>query len=167
VNELVQWLGWPPELGARLEKRIIDAFGLTILTWHFVLELLPTLDHGPAWMITILRDLCYDGREQRSSVSIPPAILARMCGLQGKWMRQTLNTWLRKPLVEAMAADEDLGDRVLGPEKPHRYHVSFFDAILSDDGSRASGTTPRSAQDDPSRASGTGVEAKWHNIKPL
>lgn len=162
VNELVQWLGWAPELGMRLEKRIMDAFGLTILTWHFVLELLPLLDHGPAWMITILRDLCYDGREQRSSAFLPPATLARMCGLQGKWMRQTLNTWLRKPLVQSMAADEDLGDRALGPEKPHRYHVSFFDAILSEDGSRASGTTPQFENGDGSRASGTGVEAKRH-----
>ncbi len=162
VNELVQWLGWPPELGMRLEKRIMDAFGLTVLTWHFVLQLLPALDHGPAWMITILRDLCYDGREQRSSALLPPVTLARMCGLQGKWMRQTLNTWLRKPLVQTMAADEDLGDRVLGPEKPHRYRVSFFDAILSENGSRESGTTPQSDQGDPSRASGTGVEAKRH-----
>ena len=162
VNELVQWLGWPPELGERLEKRIIDAFGLTILTWHFMLELLPALDHGPAWMITILRDLCYDGREQRTSVLLPPATLGRMCGLQGKWLRKPLNTWLRKELVQVMVADENLGDRTLGLDKPHRYHVSFFDAIPAGGASRPSGTTPQSENGDGSRPSGTGVEAKRH-----
>jgi hypothetical protein len=89
INELVQWLGWEPELGMRLDQRIMAAFGLMVLTWHFVLNLLPALDHGPAWMVTILRNLCYDGREQRSSTMITPIELGRMCGLKGKWMSAT------------------------------------------------------------------------------
>ena len=133
-------------------------------------------------MVTILRDLCYDGRDQRSSTTLPPATLARMCGLKGKWSASSLNTWLRKELVQSMVVDENIGDRTLGSEKPHRYHVSFFDAVLSEQpetgsagsGSRASGTgvegkwhKDRGQVAQAARASGTGVEGKWHNIKPL
>jgi hypothetical protein len=152
INELVQWLGWEPELGLRLEQRIMAAFGLMVLTWHFVLNLLPLLDHGPAWMVTILRNLCYDGREQRSSTLIAPLELGRRCGLKGKWMPATLGDWLRKPIVQSMAQDDNLGDRSLGAENPHRYRVSFFDTILNE--ATTSGK--------PSRASDTPVEGKWH-----
>jgi len=174
INELVQWLGWSPELGLRLDQRIMAAFGLTILTWHFVLNLLPALDHGPAWMVTILRNLCYDGREQRSSTLIPPIELGRMCGLKGKWMPATLGDWLRKPIVQSMAIDENLGDRSLGSEKPHRYQVSFFDTILNEapenkKTSRASDTTiegkchqGRGQVSPASRASDTTVEGECH-----
>ena len=153
INELVQWLGWEPELGIRLEQRIMAAFGLMVLTWHFVLNLLPVLDHGPAWMVTILRNLCYDGREQRSSTLIPPMDLGRMCGLKGKWMPATLGDWLRKPIVQSMAIDENLGDRSIGADKPHRYFVSFFDTILN--------KTPDNKK--PSRASDTTIEGKCHS----
>lgn len=153
INELVQWLGWEPDLGLRLEQRVMAAFGLVVLTWHFVLNLLPVLDHGPAWMVTILRNLCYDGREQRSSTLISPVELGRMCGLKGKWMSATLGDWLRKPIVQSMAADENLGDRSLGAEKPHRYQVSFFDTILNE--------TPEPEKS--SRASDTRLEGKWHS----
>ena len=152
INELVQWLGWAPDLGMRLDQRIMAAFGLMVLTWHFVLNLLPALDHGPAWMVTILRNLCYDGREQRSSTMITPTELGRMCGLKGKWMSATLGDWLRKPVVQSMAVDENLGDRSLGAEKPHRYHVSFFDTVLNE--------TPETKKG--SRASDTTIEGKCH-----
>ena len=152
INELVQWLGWEPELGIRLEQRIMAAFGLVVLTWHFVLNLLPVLDHGPAWMVTILRNLCYDGREQRTSTLLAPMTLGRMCGLKGKWMPATLSSWLRKPIVQGMALDENLGDRTLGAEKPHRYHVSFLDTILPE----------KPEIDEGSRASDTRVEGEWH-----
>jgi hypothetical protein len=79
--------------------------------------------------------------------------LSRMCGLKGKWMPATLGDWLRKPIVQSMAIDENLGDRSIGADKPHRYFVSFFDTILNE--------TPDNKK--PSRVSDTTVEGKWHS----
>ena len=73
-----------------------------------------------------------------------------------------------------MALDENLGDRTLGAEKPHRYHVSFLDTILPEtpeieEGSRASDTRVegechqgRGQVSPGSRASGTSIEGKCH-----
>jgi len=94
--------------------------------------------------------------------------------LKGKWMSATLGDWLRKPVVQSMAVDENLGDRSLGAEKPHRYHVSFFDTVLNETpetkkGSRASDTTiegkchqGRGQVAPASRASDTTVEGECH-----
>ncbi len=89
-------------LAERLQQHIQPSHDLLFLKHFFVERILPQLGAGPGWLLSILRDRCWQDRhsgESRSQVTVQGGY-AEMAGWLGLSRAKTIWEWLRDPVLQ-------------------------------------------------------------------
>jgi hypothetical protein len=122
-------------LASALQSHIMPQNDLIVISLFFIEHVLPHLDAGPGWMLTLLRDMCYvnpESGETRNRVTVKGGY-AEIAGWLGMSRSMTIWEWLhgkekgffKKPVLRVYTREVE---KALGFETSER----SFDVLLQD-----------------------------------